>query len=148
MNTKFICAAALLLASTTALPTTAEAAETSSSTTQIIALPLSAGSGEGKEVSILLDERHLKLATIALRRGTPLPSHSAPVPVTIQVLEGDGIIHAAGKALTVSKGAIISLAPGADHDVVPRQESDMLLLVHYLRTCEGEAKEPTSEHPQ
>ena len=104
-----------------------------SPSTQSIELPRSAGSGNGKEVSVLLDERHLKLATIALRDGTPLPPHTAPVPVTIQVLEGEGVIHTGGKPVTVTRGSLVSLVANEEHEVVPKPGGDMLLLVHYLR---------------
>lgn len=100
---------------------------------QTIELPRVAGDDVGKEVSVLIDEPHLKLATIALRNGTPLPPHSAPVPITIQVLEGEGVIHVGGEPVSLARGSIVSLVPGELHDVVTREGSDMLLLVHYLR---------------
>lgn len=103
------------------------------SSSQIIELPRVAGDGIGKEVSVLLDERHLKLATIALRDGTPLPPHSAPVPVTIQVLAGEGVIHVGGKPVSVTRGSMVSLVAGEEHAVVTKEGGDMLLLVHYLR---------------
>ncbi|MCB9910028.1 MAG: cupin domain-containing protein [Planctomycetes bacterium] len=101
---------------------------------QHLALPRGAGNGpSNKEVSVLLDERHLKLATIALRNGTALPVHTAPVPVTIHVLEGEGVIHTGGKPVSVTQGSLIALVANEEHDVIPTPGSDMLLLVHYLR---------------
>jgi quercetin dioxygenase-like cupin family protein len=102
----------------------------------VFALPQSAGNGEGKEVSVLLDTRHLKLATVVLRGGSALPSHRAHVPTTILVLEGEGIIHLGNEAVTVSRGTLVALAGNEDHDVVPRPDSDMILLVHYLRMAD------------
>ncbi len=110
--------------------------EMASPSTQSIELPRNAGSGSGKEVSVLLDERHLKLVTIALRDGTPLPPHTAPVPVTIQVLEGEGVVHTSGKPMTVTQGSLVSLVANEEHDVIPKSGSDMLLLVHYLRSAQ------------
>lgn len=109
-------------------------------------LPSQAGAGEDKEVSVLLDESHLKLATIALRRGTALPRHSAPVPTTIQVLAGDGVIYAGSEAVPVSTGTILALAADEEHAVTPAPESDMLLLVHYLRGEPSESPEPSAPH--
>jgi len=100
---------------------------------QYMELPRGAGSGSAQEVSVLLNQPHLKLATIALRNGTELPVHTAPVPVTIQVLKGDGVVHIAGQPLAVTAGSLISLKAQVEHDVLPREGSDMLLLVHYLR---------------
>lgn len=112
---------------------------------QMMQLPDKAGEGEAKEVKVLMDEPHLKLATIALRRGTELPPHSAPVAATIQVLEGNGIIHVEGEAVTVTDGSIVVLTAGQEHDVVPERGTDMLLLVHYLRGS-GEAMRHDDAH--
>lgn len=122
------------LASCASTSTAHDSRPMASPSTRSIVLPRSAGSGEGKEVSVLLDERHLKIATIALRDGTPLPPHTAPVPVTIQVLEGEGVIHAGGQPMTVTRGSLVSLVANEEHDVIPKPGGDMLLLVHYLRS--------------
>ncbi|MCH9647899.1 MAG: hypothetical protein K0U98_06645 [Deltaproteobacteria bacterium] len=102
--------------------------------------------GKAKEVSVLLDESHLKLATITLRDGTALPPHSTPVPATIQVLVGEGVIHAGSRAVPVTQGTIVSLAAGEEHDVVPASGSHMLLLVHYLRNSAPEESSPATDH--
>jgi quercetin dioxygenase-like cupin family protein len=99
----------------------------------VIELQREAGDGPGKEVTVLLDESHLKLAVLTLRQGTVLPPHSAPVPTTIQVLQGAGVIHVDGKPIRVAEGELLPLRAGADHDVRPDEGSDMVLLVHYLR---------------
>ena len=118
----------------------------SDTTSGVLQLPKSIGTGDAKEVSVLLDDEHLKLATITLRGGTVLPTHSTPVPATIQVLDGGGVIHVGSRAVPVSKGSLVVLAAGEDHDVVPAEGSDMLLLVHYLRGAgEGHSK-PESDH--
>jgi quercetin dioxygenase-like cupin family protein len=135
-----ITVAILLLGSAGSTVANAKDVETSamSSESQIMELPGSAGSGPGKEVDVLLDASYLKLATIALRQGTVLPPHSAPVPATILVLEGEGVSKIGGKVVPVSKGTLISLAAGEEHDVVPKPDSDMLLLVHYLRGAQDQ----------
>ena len=111
-----------------------------------VSVPTEIGEGEGKEVKVLVDADHLKLATIILRDGTSLPTHSTPVPATIQVLEGDGVIHVLGKPVAVEKGSVVVLAAGEEHDVVPRPESDMLLLVHYLRTAKADGHSGHGAH--
>lgn len=135
MQPRHILTAALLLVAPT-LTTVADHGDghpPHAASHQMMQLPEKAGDGEAKEVKVLMDEPHLKLATIALRRGTVLPPHSAPVPATIQVLQGSGIIHVTGEAVTVTHGSIVVLAAGQEHDVVPEEGGDMLLLVHYLR---------------
>jgi len=129
-------AAALLLAAAAAFISAsgrAEAITEGASASRVIELPQSVGSGEGKEVSVLLDESHLKLVILTLHQGTTLPAHSAPVPTTIQVLEGEGVIHVGTEPVSVSAGTLVSLVAGEAHGVVPEPDSDMLLLVHYLR---------------
>lgn len=103
----------------------------------VIRLPREAGDGPGREVSVLVDERHLKLALVTLREGTPLPAHSVPEPTTIQVLHGEGVIHIGDEAVQVSEGSLVTLAASTAHDVVPGPGGDMLLLVHYLRGGSG-----------
>lgn len=111
----------------------------------VIELPREAGEGPGKEVTVLLDESHLKLAVLTLRQGTVLPAHSAPVPTTIQVLQGSGVIHINGEPIRVAEGVLLPLPAGADHDVRPDEDSDMVLLVHYLRGA-GSALHLEDEH--
>lgn len=96
-------------------------------------LPSSVGTGAPKDVTVHLDEGPLKLATIALRDGTELPPHTAPVPVTIHVLEGSGVIHVGPDPIAVDRGSLVLLPALAEHDVIPRSGTDMLLLVHYMR---------------
>lgn len=139
MNTRYTLIVALMMLGTagfTATDAEGQEATIAPTTTQTIEVPQSAGSGPGKEVTVLLDQEHLKIATISLRQGTVLPPHSAPVPATILVLEGRGITNLAGKAVPVTEGTLISMAAGEDHDVVPESGTDMLLLVHYLRSAQ------------
>jgi quercetin dioxygenase-like cupin family protein len=144
MNAKYFRRATLLLLGAAILSSTAATAEASEAAAKSPAfeLPQSIGAGENKEVSVLLDERYLKLATVILRDDTALPAPSTPVPATVQVLEGEGVIHVGSKAVPVSKGTIVLLAAGEEHDVVPAPGSDMLLLVHYLRHSAGVAAVP------
>lgn len=113
---------------------------------QLFELPQTLGAGEDKEVSVLLDASHLKLAVLTLRRGTTLPMHAAAVPATVQVLEGEGVIHVGDEAIKVTQGSLISLAAGAEHDVVPTPGSDMRLLVHYLRAASSTVDPPHADH--
>jgi quercetin dioxygenase-like cupin family protein len=136
----YLFAAVLLMVAAAAFMAASLGAVTTSqdpSGNQVFELPQSIGSGPGKEVSVLQDDSHLKLATLTLREGTPLTPHSAPVPATILVLEGEGVVHLGGEAVSVSKGTLLSLAGGEEHDVVPEPATDMLLLVHYLRGASG-----------
>lgn len=126
--------------------TQATVAAPAAAKSQVFELPANTGFGDSKKVTVLVDESYLKLATVAMRGGTVLPSHSAPVPTTIQVLDGDGVIHVAGEPLPATKGTIVLLGAGEDHDVVPAPDSDMLLLVHYLRSPADLASAQATSH--
>lgn len=101
-------------------------------TTRAVELPGSAGAGEPREVSVLVDQPTLKLATIVLRGGTVLPAHQTEVPVTIVVLQGSGtlIVGAERTRLDATHAAV--LAPNVSHAVEPDAGTDLILLVHHL----------------
>ena len=61
---------------------------------------------------------------------TRLAPHRAKGVVTIQVLEGHLQVTAEGQAHDLHAGHLLALAPGVEHDVVARVESQMLLTVH------------------
>ena len=86
-----------------------------------------------KELLVHIVDRGLDPGALDLPVGTALPPHAAPVPTTIQVLEGDGILHVEGEAVPLSKGTLVTLLAGVEHDVELAPGSGMLLLVHYLR---------------
>ena len=126
------------------------------STTPIhkVDVPGQIGEGDDREVTVLVDTADLKLATVTLRRGTVLPAHSTPVPATLHVLEGRGTIHVGDQPVAVSTGSIVILAADEEHDVVPAPDTDMLVLVHYLRTAasgdphRGHAHEHSHSDPE
>lgn len=134
------------IASTVALATLPMAGCAAQSTTQAeppvvhntlasrsVELPASVGAGQPREVRVLVDEPALKMATITLRQGTALPEHRAPVPVTIQALQGEGIVVSGDLRLQIDATHMVVLAPNAPHAVEPKAGTDMLLLVHHLR---------------
>ncbi|MBZ0112481.1 MAG: cupin domain-containing protein [Thermoanaerobaculia bacterium] len=133
--------AAFVILTVTSASSEAQAEVPVTPESQLVELPRGIDPGEPREVSVLLDEDHLKLVTITLRGGAELAAHSAPAATTIQVLQGRGVVHVGGQARDVSEGTIITLPAGLEHDVVPAPESDMLLLVHYLRCAPTSASQ-------
>ena len=99
-----------------------------------VEFPVSAGPGEPREVRILVDEPALKLATVVLRQGTVLPDHNVPVPVTIQALQGAGVVTAEGERFRIDPAHAVVLGPNVPHAVEPDAGTDLVLLVHYLRS--------------
>lgn len=101
-------------------------------TTRTVELPASAGAGEPREVSVLVDQPTLKLATIVLRGGTVLPAHQTEVPVTIVVLQGSGTLVVGAERTRVDATHAAVLAPNVSHAVEPDAGTDLILLVHHL----------------
>ncbi len=97
-------------------------------------LPSASANGQAKEMKVLLDAPGVKIAAITLRGGTVLEEHSAPVPVTIQALKGTGTVRIGEASEKVGPDRLVYLAPGVPHSVVPDKESDLVLLVHHLKT--------------
>lgn len=132
--TRFALGSSLFLVAACAGTEHASEASTPALTTHHLAtLPVQIGSGENKQVDLWLDEGPLRLVTIVLRDGTILPPHTAPVPVTIHVLDGRGVIHLGTEAVVVERGSVLLLPAGAEHDVVPDPGTDLRVLVHYMR---------------
>ena len=96
-----------------------------------VEFPVPPGTGEPREVRVLVDEPPMKLVTIVLRRGTVLPEHHSAVPVTIQALEGSGTVIAGKERLRIDRAHAVVLAENVPHTVKPDGETDLVLLVHH-----------------
>jgi quercetin dioxygenase-like cupin family protein len=97
-----------------------------------VEFPASAGTGQPKELHVLVDEPALKLVTIVLRQGTVLPEHHAPMPVTIQALQGAGTVIAGATRLRLDPTHAVVLAAKVPHAIEPDAGTDLVLLVHHL----------------
>jgi quercetin dioxygenase-like cupin family protein len=114
--------------------------------THSVSLPTRAGPGQGKEVKELLDTPFVKLVTITLHGGTVLTEHAAPVAVTIQALSGSGVVRTGDKSERVAVGQLLLIAPNALHEVTPDGKSDLVLLVHYLKSAPSAESDKPHEH--
>lgn len=121
-------------------------AEEAAKAPQMTAISVQQAAGEGKpiEVKVLIETPSLKLAALTLRAGTLLPEHTAPVPVTIQVVSGSGTITTAGVKEELSVGQMVYLVAEAPHEILPAKGSDLVLMVHYLR---GDAAPKAEKKP-
>ena len=90
------------------------------------------GTGQPRDVRVLVDEPALKLASIVLRGGTVLPTHHSAVPVTIIALQGRGSVVAGAERLPLDATHAVVLAPNVPHSVEPDTGTDLVLLVHHL----------------
>lgn len=101
-------------------------------------LPHPEPDGPDKVVTVVLDEPHLKVMFVALRNGAHLPSHAADAPITIHVLDGEGVIEIGTEPMQVSTGSFLSLTPGEKHSVTPSEGKQLALLVHNVRAARPE----------
>jgi quercetin dioxygenase-like cupin family protein len=108
----------------------------------VVTVPLTAGAGVRQETKILVETAHLKLASVTLRQGAVLEEHSSPMPVTIQVISGRGVVTMEGASEVIAAGAVLVLAPGMKHVVRPEAASDMILLVHHLKSPQTGPRPP------
>lgn len=97
-----------------------------------IEVPAAAGSGQPREVKVLVDEPALELVSIVLRGGTVLPEHHAEVPVVIQAVHGAGTVTAGGQELRLDATHAVVLGAKVPHAVAPAAGTDLVLLVHHL----------------
>lgn len=102
-----------------------------------IVLPESTQAGQPITLHKLVQTPILKVNAIALYQGTSLPTHQAPVPVTIQAIQGSGTITLtpageAAQTLPLDPYHMVMLAADVPHAITPNAGVDMIVLVHYL----------------
>jgi quercetin dioxygenase-like cupin family protein len=112
----------------------------------MVALPPALLEGPKREVLVLVDRPELKLATIILRAGTALPKHNAPVPVTIQLLEGSGTAFFGANEERMHASKVLLLEADEAHAIVPDEGTTMVLLLHYLRGAGADAHDTSDHH--
>ena len=101
---------------------------------RVVDLAIATGDARPVKVLPLYDEPHLKLATITLRDGAVMASHSAPMPVTIVALAGEAdIVYADGARERVTPSRLIALQTNVAHSVEPVGKDTVVLLVHHMK---------------
>jgi len=99
----------------------------------LLALPTWTDEGPPREVHVLAENDHLKVAAVALRRGTPLPIHTVPERITIHVVRGRGELTTGPSSASIGPGSLALLEPNVPHAMTPADQEMVLLLVHYLK---------------
>lgn len=94
-------------------------------------LPLQTTIGEGKDrqVDLLFEGTRRKLIQITLRNGAILAKHSAPVPITIQCIAGEGTLFAgeAREMVALEPGALVTIEPTIVHEIQANPAVSILL---------------------
>lgn len=96
--------------------------------TQLESLRRQDQAGQDRTI-ILLKTDDLRLIFRALSAGATLPTHKAPGPITVQVLEGHIEFTAGEQTKPVRKGEVLALDNGAPHSVKAVQHSAILITV-------------------
>lgn len=78
---------------------------------------------------ILLKTDSLRLIFRDLSAGATLPTHKAPGPITVQVLDGHIEFTAGTRTISVRKGEVLALENGVPHSVKALQQSAILITV-------------------
>lgn len=79
------------------------------------------------------------VALFVLNPGAALPEHSAAGAVTVQAIEGEVEVAAAGESHRLPPGRLLVMAPGVRHDVRAASRAVFLLQVSLTPTDEGGA---------
>ena len=78
---------------------------------------------------ILLKTDSLRVIFRSFSEGSSLPTHKAPGPITVQVLEGHIEFTAGTQTTPVRKGEVLALESGVPHSVKALSNSAILITV-------------------
>ena len=97
-----------------------------------------ARAGGGHRARTLVKDAELRVVLVALAAGARLAEHHAPGRITIQTLSGHLIVRAAGEAVTLPAGHLLTLARTVPHEVEAREASVFLLTIAWSGDRAGE----------
>jgi quercetin dioxygenase-like cupin family protein len=81
----------------------------------------------GRNAITLTKEPILRLVLLLLGKGTTMPEHQTPGPLTLQVLSGLVAFRAGDRAKEVGTGELIVLESAIGHEIEALEESAVLL---------------------
>lgn len=81
----------------------------------------------GRRAEILVKEDDLRVTLVTMRSGIELAEHSAPVSISIQVLQGGFDVDYEGGSATMRVGDFLSLRKGVRHPVRANEDGAFLL---------------------
>lgn len=85
---------------------------------------------QGHRQIALMHHGPVRLVLFAFHAGGRIKQHSAPGWVTIHSLRGTLLVGTGSEVHRLTEGMMLSLAPGAPHDVEAVDEADMLLGIY------------------
>lgn len=78
---------------------------------------------DGPAVSILMETDVAKEVRIAFKEGQLMREHTAPFPITIQIVEGEIDFGVNGQTYPMKRGDMISLTAQVPHDLKAKSTS-------------------------
>ena len=101
----------------------------------------------GRSARTLVKQGPLRITIIAIAPGGDMEPHSAPGPVSMQVVEGEIIFAALGREYVARTGEILVMAPDVEHSV--RSETGGVFLLTVVHSgAEGEGAPTTVTEPR
>src|SRR4051812_19628315 len=73
------------------------------------------------------NDDHAKIIVFSFATGAELAAHKAPMPIVIQILQGEGAITIDDDVRQVSAGFLVCLPPDVIHSVTAKSPVRMLL---------------------
>jgi quercetin dioxygenase-like cupin family protein len=101
---------------------------------EVAALEAEPAPGRGHRQKALYKNSGRTVALFLLDAGATLAEHSAAGPVTIQAIEGELQVTAAGASHRLHPGMLLVMAPGVRHDVRAQSRAVFLLQVSLAPT--------------
>ena len=83
----------------------------------------------GRAAKTLVKEGPLRIALVALRRGTMLKEHSVEGPFSVQVLRGRAHLAAGDDEFFLQRGALVAFPAGTPHSVEAQADCALLITV-------------------
>lgn len=94
-----------------------------------------------RRAEILVKSDTLRVVLITALKGSTLHDHSAPGPITIQVVEGKFTLNIDGEDRLMDSDDIAIVAPGVRHAVVCEEDGAFLLTIAHLSRVPDEGGE-------
>lgn len=94
---------------------------------QILDMPAPEVGGKDVQFTHLMDQGGWQLIRIFLRKGAVLRRHVSPIPATVAVISGEGIMEVGEEQADLRPGRMVSFGAGDPHEI--RAKSDLSFLV-------------------
>lgn len=104
-----------------------------------VAMATTIGEGSDQEVAKLYESAWTKLVQITLRNGKTLSAHSAKEAITIQCVNGEGVLVLGEQRIPLTPGVIVPLEPNVAH-AVEAKPAVSVLVTRFLPPAAGAAE--------